>query len=71
MEEITPTMPCVMYLKYLKITGYSFDSQGKFEYAVCLESCKIKCDTMRAQKKVLFRIRGGIVNSPKSIPTTP
>ena len=34
MEEKTPTMPCVMYLKYLKITGYSFDSQGKFEYAV-------------------------------------
>ena len=51
MEEITPTMPCVMYLKYLKITGYSFDSQGKFEYAVCLENGKIKCDTMRAQKR--------------------
>ena len=33
-------MPSVMYLKYLKITGYSFDSQGKFEYAVCLEAEK-------------------------------
>ena len=43
MEEITPTMPCVMYLKYLKITGYSFDSQGKFEYAVCLEAEKTIC----------------------------
>ena len=43
MEEITPTMPCVMYLKYLKITGYGFDSQGKFEYAVCLEAEKTIC----------------------------
>ena len=42
MEEITPTMPSVMYLKYLKITGYSFDSQGKFEYAVCLCDMKIQ-----------------------------
>ena len=42
MEEKTPTMPGVIYLKYLKITGYCFDSQGKFEYAVCLENGKIQ-----------------------------
>ena len=29
------------------------------------ENGKIKCDTMRAQKKVLSRRRDGIVNSPK------
>ena len=40
MEEKTPTMPSVEFLKYLKITGYGFDSQGKFEYAVCQESEK-------------------------------
>ena len=42
MEEKTPTMPGVIYLKYLKITGYCFDSQGEFEYAVCLENGKIQ-----------------------------
>ena len=37
MEEKTPTMPSVMYLKYLKITGEGVDSQGKFYYATCDE----------------------------------
>ena len=35
-SEKTPTMPGVMYLKYLKVTGYGDDSQGKVEYAVRL-----------------------------------
>lgn len=43
MEEITSTMPCVMYLVHLKSAGYSFDSQGKFEYAACLEAEKTIC----------------------------
>ena len=33
MEEKSPTMPSVMYLKHLKITGEGVDSQGKFDYA--------------------------------------
>lgn len=37
MEEKTPTMPSVVFLKYLKITGESVDSQGKFAYATCDE----------------------------------
>ena len=35
MEEKTPTMPSVVFLKYLKITGEGVDSQGKFAYATC------------------------------------
>ena len=37
MEEKTPTMPSVVFLKYLKITGEGVDSQGKFAYATCDE----------------------------------
>ena len=37
MEEKTPTMPSVVFLKYLKITGVGSDSQGKIEYAECVE----------------------------------
>ncbi|MDO4751020.1 MAG: ISL3 family transposase [Akkermansia sp.] len=37
MEEKSPTMPSVVFLKYLKITGWGFDSQGKFEYATLEE----------------------------------
>ena len=48
MEEKTPTMPCVVFLKYLKITGTGEDRQGKYEYSECNESGKIKCDIMRA-----------------------
>ena len=43
MEEKTPTMPCVMFLKYLKITGTGEDSQGKFEYSECKEVKKETC----------------------------
>ena len=35
MEEKTPTMPCFVFLKNLKITGTGEDSQGKFEYSEC------------------------------------
>ena len=35
MEEKSPTMLSVVFLKYLKITGVGTDSQGKFAYAVC------------------------------------
>ena len=37
MEEKSPTMPSVVFLKYLKITGEGSDSQGKFDYAVLIE----------------------------------
>ena len=37
MEEKTPTMPSVVFLKYLKITGEGVDSQGKFAYVTCDE----------------------------------
>jgi hypothetical protein len=37
MEEKTPTMPSVVFLKYLKITGEGVDSQGKFAYSTCDE----------------------------------
>ena len=37
MEEKTPTMPSVVFLKYLKVTGEGVDSQGKFAYATCDE----------------------------------
>ncbi len=30
-------MPCVVFLKYSKITGTGEDSQGKFEYSKCKE----------------------------------
>ena len=43
MEEKTPTMPSVVFLKYLKITGMGSDSQGKFEYAECVEIEKPTC----------------------------
>ena len=43
MEEKTPTMPCVVFLKYLKITGKGEDSQGKFEYSECKEVKKETC----------------------------
>ena len=42
MEEKSPTMPSVVFLKYLKITATGTDSQGKFDYAVCDE---IQADT--------------------------
>ena len=35
MEEKSPTMLGVVFLKYLKITGVGTDSQGKFADAVC------------------------------------
>ncbi len=34
MEEKPPTMPGVVFLKCLKVTGSGSDSQGKFEYAI-------------------------------------
>ena len=43
MEEKSPTMPSVVFLKYLKITGVGSDSQGKFEYAECVEIEKAQC----------------------------
>jgi len=33
MEEKSPTMPSVVFLKYVKVTGIGSDSQGEFEYA--------------------------------------
>ena len=53
MEEKTPTMPSVVFLKYLKITGEGVDSQGKFAYATCDVSCKIKCDTEKPLQNTL------------------
>ena len=43
MEEKTPTMPSVVFLKYLKITGEGVDSQGKFAYATCVEVESPRC----------------------------
>ncbi len=43
MEEKTPTMPSVVYLKYLKITGEGVDRQGKFAYATCDEVESARC----------------------------
>lgn len=40
MEEKTPTMPHLVFLKHLKITGEISDGQGQFEYAECVESKK-------------------------------
>ena len=37
MEVKSPTMPCVVFLKYLKITGTGEDSQSKFKYSECKE----------------------------------
>ncbi len=37
MEEKSPAMPLVVFLEYLKITASGSDSQGKFEYAECVE----------------------------------
>ena len=48
MEEKTPTMPSVVFLKYLKITGEGSDSQGKFEYAECVEIEKAQCPHCRS-----------------------
>ena len=42
MEEKSPTMPSVVFLKYLKITGVGSDRQGKFEYAECVCDMKIQ-----------------------------
>lgn len=36
-------MPSVVFLKYLKITGRGSDSQGKFEYAECIEAESLFC----------------------------
>ena len=36
-------MPCVVFLKFLKITGKGEDSQGKFEYSECKEVKKETC----------------------------
>ena len=48
MEEKSPTMPSVVFLKYLKITGAGSDSQGKFEYAECVEIEKAQCPHCRS-----------------------
>ena len=40
-------MPSVVFLKYLKITGVGSDSQGKFEYAECVEIEKAQCPHCR------------------------
>ncbi|MBR5895229.1 MAG: hypothetical protein IKZ13_06790, partial [Akkermansia sp.] len=40
-------------------------SQGKIAQNAGVESGKIKCDTMRAQKKVPCMMKDGIINSPK------
>lgn len=50
MEEKSPTMPSVMYLKYLKITATGADSQGKFDYAVCDEIQASSCPHCHSQE---------------------
>ena len=50
MEEKSPTMPSVVFLKYLKITGSSTDCQGRFDYAVCDEIEKPVCPHCRSQE---------------------
>ncbi len=55
MEEKSPTMPCVVFLKYLKITATGADSQGKFDYAVCdeIQVRSVKTNaTLESPKKV-------------------
>ena len=42
MEEKSPTMLSVVFLKCLKITGSGTDRQGKFAYAVCDGDMKIQ-----------------------------
>ncbi len=49
MEEISPAMPGVMFLKYLRITGEVSDHQGKFEYAECVERKKALCSRVLPQ----------------------
>ena len=43
MEEKSPTMLGVVFLKYVKITRKGEDSQGKFEYSECKEIKKATC----------------------------
>ena len=57
MEEKTPTMPSVVFLKYLKITGESVDSQGKFAYATCDEVERIASKKIEPNEKLPFRLR--------------
>ncbi len=49
MEEKSPTMPSVVFLKYLKITATGTDSQGKFDYAVCDEMQADTCPHCHSQ----------------------
>lgn len=50
MEEKTPTMPSVVFLKYLKITGVGSDSQGKIEYSECVEVEQPECPQCHSQE---------------------
>jgi len=43
MEEKSPTMPSVVLLKHVKVTGSSSDNQGKFEYAEYNERKNAQC----------------------------
>ena len=50
MEEKSPTMPSVVFLKYLKITGVGSDSQGKIEYSECVEVEQPECPQCHSQE---------------------
>ena len=50
MEEKSPTMPGVVFLKYLKITATGTDSQGKFDYAVFDEIQASSCPHCHSQE---------------------
>ncbi len=54
MEEKSPTMPLVVFLKYLKITASGSDSQGKFEYAECTEVKKELCPHCRGTELYVY-----------------
>lgn len=44
MEEFSPAMLSVMFLKCLKMAGADSDSHGQFEYAECVEKAEKLCD---------------------------
>ena len=48
-----------------EIIAFCMRCTEKNRAGIYFENGKIKCDTARAQKKVLSRRRDGIVNSPK------
>ena len=56
MEEKTPTMPSVVFLKYLKITGEGVDSQGKFYYATC-DEVRIASKKIEPNEESPFRLQ--------------